>query len=181
MSDVDKPHVFLSYAHDDLLTVRKLYASLKQRKVRVWFDKVDIGPGKWLPQISKAIAKSRYFIFCMSAAALRKIGDSPGFVETELQNAFDIAMAQPEANFTIIPLRLEKELSHGDHRLSIFQQYDLFADWDEEIDRLAVHLGGQPLASRITVKAQSEEEQLLQSVLASNSAMNRPSIGPTAR
>ena len=46
MSDVDKPQVFLSYAHDDLVTVRKLHASLKERKVKVWFDKVDLGPGR---------------------------------------------------------------------------------------------------------------------------------------
>jgi len=166
MSGADKPQVFLSYAHDDLVTVRKLFAALEERKVNVWFDKVHLGPGKWLPQISKAIAKSRYFVFCMSAAALRKIGDSAGFVDTELQKAYDIAMAQDEARFTIIPLRLEEELSHGDHRLSIFQQYDLFDDWDGEVDRLAAHLGGEPLASRVTEEAQSEEEQLLQSVLA---------------
>jgi len=46
---------FLSYAHDDLELVREVYEGLKKRKVDVWFDKVDLVPGKWKPQIEKQI------------------------------------------------------------------------------------------------------------------------------
>ena len=46
MNGADKSQVFISNAQDDLVTVRKLYASLNARKVNVWFDKANIGPGK---------------------------------------------------------------------------------------------------------------------------------------
>ena len=47
--------IFLSYARPDLEVVRKVYESLKQRDIKVWFDQVDLGPGKWKPQILRAI------------------------------------------------------------------------------------------------------------------------------
>ncbi len=76
---------FLSYAHDDLDRVRKVYEGLKKRKVDVWFDKVDLVTGRWKPQIEKKIPKCRYFIFCVSEASLKKTEEGTGFIEEELQ------------------------------------------------------------------------------------------------
>ena len=161
MSKPSQPQSFLSYAHDDLKTVRELYADLKARGVRLWFDKEHLAPGRWKTQIQKAIPKSRYFIFCISKATLQKTEDGSGFVDEELQQAYEIAMAQDEQHFTIIPVRLEETDTRGDNRLSIFQQYDLFIDWKNEVDRLAVYLGGVSLASLIEKEEQSEEEKLI--------------------
>ena len=157
-----RPQVFLSYAHNDLKIVRTLYTDLKGRGVNVWFDKENLSPGKWKSQIQKAIPKSRYFLFCVSKSALEKAESSSGFVDDELQQAYEIAMAQDERHFTIIPVRLEKDIGYGDHRLSIFQQYDLSADWESEIDRLAVLLGGRAkkLKTRIDIEF-SEDKRLV--------------------
>jgi tetratricopeptide (TPR) repeat protein len=137
--------VFLSYAHEDLAQVRKLYAGLNERGVNVWLDKEKLKVGRWKQQIEKAIAQSRYFIICLSNAALRKTGDEPGFQDEELNRAYNIAQEQPANSFAIIPVRLE-ECGRGDHRTTGFQQFDLFVDWDGTLDVLAVQLGGKSLS-----------------------------------
>ena len=65
-----KQRVFLSYAHEDLDTVKKLYDDLKKREVDVWFDKVELKKGSWKKQIRKAIVQSTDFIICLSAFGL---------------------------------------------------------------------------------------------------------------
>ncbi|HBT96252.1 MAG TPA: hypothetical protein DEB25_00665 [Desulfobulbaceae bacterium] len=151
--------VFLSYASGNLEIARQVYAGLKQRGLRVWFDKEDLRPGPYKPQIKKAIVSSRYFVICISEAALKKTGDtSPGFQDEELNWAYDIAQAQPINSFAIIPARLE-DCGRGDHRLSIQQQYDLFPDFETGLDKLALHLGGKSLADSSATDTRSEEEK----------------------
>jgi tetratricopeptide (TPR) repeat protein len=135
--------VFISYAHEDLASVQRLYEDLTKYSVNVWFDKVSMSPGLWKPQIDRAISRSRFFIICLSESALRKTGDEPGFQDLELQQAYEIARVQDPNNFTIIPIRFE-DCGRGDHRLSVFQQYDLFNDWQEVVNRLVKWLGGNP-------------------------------------
>jgi len=92
MPDLKREFTFISYAHEDLNKVRKLYEDLKKRKVKAWFDKEDMAPGRWEKRIKKAISRSRYFIFCLSEASLKKTGDEkPGFVDEELQTAWEFA------------------------------------------------------------------------------------------
>jgi hypothetical protein len=64
--------VFLSYAHENLDMVRRIYAGLKERKLEVWFDKEDLGPWLWKRKTKKTSPKSRYVIICMSEAVLKK-------------------------------------------------------------------------------------------------------------
>jgi tetratricopeptide (TPR) repeat protein len=155
---------FLSYAHDDLDLVRKVYEGLKKRKVSVWFDNVDLVPGKWKPQIEKQITKSRYFIFCVSVASIRKTEEGTGFVDEELHTAWKIAEVQDEKKFTIVPVRLE-ECGHGDHRLSTFQQFDLFEDFEKGLDKLAVDIGGSSLSDTKARDERTEDEKLIDSML----------------
>ena len=54
MAKPTRDRVFLSYANEDLDTVRRIYSGLKQRKLNVWFDKENLGPGRWKPAITKA-------------------------------------------------------------------------------------------------------------------------------
>ncbi len=150
--------IFLSYARPNLELVRKLYESLKERDIKVWFDQIDLGPGKWKPQILRAIRRSRYFLICLSQAALAKTGDKPGFQDTELNEAYNIAIDQDEEHFTIIPVRLE-DCDRGDNRLSQFQQFDLSVNWDDTLDRLAVWLGGRSLGSIIVDERTEKEKQ----------------------
>ena len=131
MEEKKRNLVFLSYARDDLDRIWKVYEGLKKRKVAVWFDKADLGPGKWYPQIMRQISLSKYFIFCVSDASIKKTsGDKPGFADKELQRAYEIAMNQTDDVFTIVPVRLE-DCERGDLRISTYQQYDLFMDFEK--------------------------------------------------
>jgi len=65
--------------------------------------------------------------------------------------------------FTIVPVRLE-DCGHGDHRLSIFQQYDLFKDFEKELDRLAVHIGSPSLSDAKAKDERTEDEKLIDSL-----------------
>ena len=127
MSEAKKDQVFISYAHEDLEVVKNIVIGLKKRKLGVWFDKEHLAPGRWKTQIIKEIARSRYFVILISEAALRKTGEQPGFQDNELNTAYEIAQAQPDQEFTIVPVRLE-DCKRGDFRICSFQQYDLFPD-----------------------------------------------------
>lgn len=72
MSELKKELAFLCYASDDLELVWKIYYGLKKREVALWFDKKDMKEGKWMPQIKTTIARSKYFIQCLSKAAIKK-------------------------------------------------------------------------------------------------------------
>ena len=162
MTISEKPQVFISYAHEDLKTVEKLYDDLHRREVNLWFDKVNLKMGeRWKLAIGKAIPKSRYFLFCISKAALRKTRDGSGFIDDELQKAYEIAIAQDERNFTIVPVRLE-DVESSDNRVSVYQRHDLINNWEEAIDELAVYLGGVAIGAQINRDAMSEREQYIE-------------------
>lgn len=156
MSNNNKVRVFLSYAHENIDIVRKIDTELTNRNLDVWFDKKCLKPGNWKKQIEKAILKCRFFIICISYAALKKTGDEPGFQGEELQQAYEIARGQDEDFFSIVPVRIE-ECGRGDHRLSPWHQYDLFGDFETELDRLAIDLGGKPLCANTTISRPEDE------------------------
>ena len=164
MAKPNRDRVFLSYAHEDLGTVRRIYAGLKERQLNVWLDKEDLSPGRWKPAITKAIAQSRFFVICISQAALKKTGeDEPGFQDEELNTAYNIAQEQPNKEFAIVPVRLE-DCDRGDHRLTAFQQYDLFPDFEIGLDKLAVALGGISLADAAAHDERTEEEKIIEAI-----------------
>jgi len=126
-----REQIYIAYAREDISTARRIHHFLRERGFRVWFDDVDLRPGRWKPQLLKAINSSRVFLFCASAAALKKADDAPGFVDEELNEAHNIAMSVAEKDFTILPVRLE-DCGRGDGRLARFQQYDLFPQMEFE-------------------------------------------------
>jgi len=161
MSVIEREFVFLSYANEDVTQVHRVYEGLKERKVNVWFDKEDMKIGRWKSQVLKAISRSKYFVICLSNAALKKTGgEKPGFQDEELQFAYEIAINQPDDKFSIVPIRLE-ECSRGDHRISIFQQYDLFENWEKGLDKLAVNLGGDSFADSTAKDERTEDEIII--------------------
>ena len=161
MSKSKSDRVFLSYAHEDLDKVKEVYEGMKKRGLNVWFDKVHMKPGTWKTQIEKAITRSRFFVICLSNAALMKTGDEePGFQDKELNRAYNIAQDQSDQDFTIVPLRLE-DCGRGDIRLSSFQQYDLFNDFETGLNMLAVHLGGHSLSDAKATDERTEDEKIV--------------------
>lgn len=161
-----RDQVFLSYAHEDLETVRKVYQGLLDRGLKVWFDETNLGAGTWKDKIIKAIARSRYFVICLSNAALRKTGDeTPGFQDKELNTAYEIALTQSEKEFIIVPVRLE-DCDRGDHRTSVFNQYNLFNNFEAALDRLAIDIGGFSLSDATAKDARTEDEKLVDALTA---------------
>ena len=165
MTKSSTDRVFLSYAKENINIVKDVYEGLKKRGLNVWFDKEDLKIGYWKTQIEKAISRSRYFIICISEAALRKIGDeTPGFQDEELNTAYKIAEKQSDKNFSIVPVRLE-DCSRGDSRLSCFQQYDLFKDFEKHLDKLAIQLGGFALSDSTAKDERNEEEKTFENIM----------------
>ena len=141
MSNSSSPQVFISYARDDIEIVRNLYFDLKVLGVNLWFDEVELKPGmRWKTEIERSIPQSKYFIFCLSKASLRKTGTERTFVDEELQMAYQIAMKQDEKAFKIVPVRIE-DCGLGDNRLSVYQQVVLHENWKKGIISLAEELG----------------------------------------
>lgn len=155
--------IFLSYASEDVEYATRLRDELIRRGVTVWFDKSDLTIGKWKSQLRKAILKSRFFIICLSNAAIKKLGDSPGFQDEELELAYSIAQDQDPRSFTIIPVRFE-ECGRGDHRTAVFQHFDLFLDWDSTVDRLSTQLGGKPRGEQTKDDQATRDEALRDSL-----------------
>jgi tetratricopeptide (TPR) repeat protein len=165
MPNEKKPQVFLSYASENLDMVRKVYEGLVKRNLNVWFDKVNLKLGlPWKPQIEKAIANSRYFVICISEAAIRKLStDKPGFQDNELHFAYNIASTHGPQDFGIIPVRLE-DCGRGDFRLSGWQQLDLFENYEEGLDKLSVNMGGISLSDPTAKDERSEKDKLISSI-----------------
>jgi tetratricopeptide (TPR) repeat protein len=137
-----------------------MYDGLKKRGLNLWFDQVNIEPGPWKPQIMKAIARSRYYLIALSDTALLKTGYDSGFLDEELNSAYQIAKEQPVKEFTIVPVLLEN-CDRGDHRLSSFQQYALYKGWEDHLDVLAVAIGGHKLLDRNARDDRTENEKLI--------------------
>ncbi len=162
--------IFISYASEDLAKVKKVYQGLIKRKCDVWFDQESLLPGNWKPQILKAISRSRYFLIFLSKAALKKTGDiEPGFQDEELNYAYQIAMNQSDQNFTIIPIRLE-DCDRGDFRTSVYQQYNLFEDYEKTLDMLSIHLGGVPNSNIKTEDERTEDDKIVDSLISKSIA-----------
>jgi tetratricopeptide (TPR) repeat protein len=161
-----KPLVFISYAKEDIVRVRSIQRALQARGVRTWFDELDLRAGPWRAQISKAIARSRFFLIFLSQAALQKTGDRPGFQDQELNEAYQIAMNQSPQSFTIVPVRIE-DCGRGDNRLMTFSQYDLFQgpQREDRLDSLALELSGIALRDKETRTQTSEDERFLRRLL----------------
>jgi hypothetical protein len=101
----EKPKVFISYAHEDLKEVQRLYEMLKKADCSPWIDKKNLLPGqKWKYIIKKAIKSSDFFLACFSKKSVSKIG----FFQTELKEAYEILMQYPYENIYLIPVRLEE-------------------------------------------------------------------------
>jgi hypothetical protein len=64
-------NVFLAYNSADLNMARKLYRTLKKRKLRPWFDQAELLPGdRWMRHIGAAISSVRCAAILFGTAGL---------------------------------------------------------------------------------------------------------------
>lgn len=136
MSNVNAK-VFMGYAHDDLNRVRKLYQALRARNVNLWMDVEELTPVNWKAQIKEAVEESRFFLICVSETALQFSGNAPK--DAKLRRAYTMAMAQNPAACTIVAAWLDR---CEQDPFSSFERFDVF---EENLDSLAVRLGGTTL------------------------------------
>ena len=96
--------VFISYASENKLTVRKLYLRLIACGYDVWYDEQSLLPGReWEREIRRAIIASDAFITVISCNSV----DKGGFIQEELRLALDTAEGRPADTIFIVPLRID--------------------------------------------------------------------------
>src|SRR5215467_4799366 len=78
--------LFLSYAHQDVTAVKKLYSKLVESGFRPWMDVKDLTAGEnWHVAIERAIRECDFFVLCMSPNSIGR----RGFLQREIKAALD--------------------------------------------------------------------------------------------
>ncbi len=129
---IQKPKVFISYAHEDQRAAERLYRDLKKMGLEPWLDKLKLLPGQnWEIEIKNAIKDSRYFIPLFSVTSVSKIG----FVQNEFKTALDYFKQFPPGTIFAIPVRLN-DCKIPYEELKSIHRVDLFPNWKEGIDNI---------------------------------------------
>lgn len=114
--------IFLSYAREDLQSVKAIYKLLTKNGLSVWIDEEDLLPGQdWRFEISRLIPNCSIFLACLSNKSVSK----EGYVQKELRIAYEVLDMLPEGRVFIIPLRLDDcplpSRLQSIHRLDFFE------------------------------------------------------------
>jgi hypothetical protein len=113
--------VFLCHASADKSKVRGLYRYLRRRRIRPWFDEIDLVGGQdWQTEIPKAIITSDAVIICLTKNSV----DKEGYIQKEIKFALDKALEMPEGQIFLIPVRFED--CDVPFSLTRYQWVDLF-------------------------------------------------------
>lgn len=122
MNEPAKPlRIFLSYAHADVLAVRKLHRYLREKGFDVWFDEERLFGGQdWRLEIEDGLNNSDVVIACLSQTAVSK----EGFFQREFKFALDRALNMPDGRIFLIPVRLDN--CKMPTRLNRYHWVDLF-------------------------------------------------------
>lgn len=129
--------VFLSYAREDLPTVRNIYSRLKIAGYDPWLDTEDILPGQdWMGEIRKEIDDADVVLFFLSKNSINK----KGYVQKELKIVLDRVQELPEGQAFLVPVRIDPV--EPPTPLHQFQWLDWWADNADEkliitLDRIA--------------------------------------------
>lgn len=134
-----RPKVFLSYASEDVAFARRLFDSLREASIDVWFDKKSLLPGqKWKSAIKEAIRDSRFFIALLSNNSVNK----KGYVQKELKEAIDQLDEYPATKVFLIPARID-DCKPLEERLGDLHWVDMFPDYDDGLSRILTTIKSQ--------------------------------------
>jgi flagellar biosynthesis GTPase FlhF len=97
--------VFLCHTHVDRDAVSELYQRLKGESwIDPWLDVARILPGQhWTSVIRKSLADADSIIILISNNSINR----EGFVQREMNYAWDLSLEKPRSVIYLIPLRLE--------------------------------------------------------------------------
>jgi len=129
--------VFISYAHEDLETARRLYRDLNSLGADPWLDKEDLLAGQdWEREIVRSIRESSHVLALISQHSVNK----RGFVQKELRQALEVLKEIPPDEIFIIPCRLDDSKPRHE-RLSKLHWVDLFSSYEDGLSQIARSLG----------------------------------------
>ena len=161
MNKFNRGSVFLAYTEKDLSYAWNIYDGLTRRGLNVWFDKVDFKRGSWKVGAREAINLSRCLIVCLSDTALKEISDSTSDSQDKsIRTAYEIAQNMDRDDLALIPVMIE-DCDYGNFYLSSLVRYDLFDDFEGELNKLSVDLGGRSLADPNEIDRKDKEEKKL--------------------
>ena len=132
--------IFVSYAHEDLETAKRLYFDLKKLRADPWLNKEDLLPGQdWESTIGRVIKGCSHVLAIVSRHSVNK----RGFIQKELRQALDVLQEFPPVQIFIIPCRLDDTRPSHD-RLAKLHWVDLFPSYEDGLARIAKSLGLEP-------------------------------------
>lgn len=127
-----RAQVFLAYAEEDRLYVKRLYSELQAAGFEPWMDTENLLPGQnWPRAIQRAIEISDYFVGCFSSRSAVK----RGHFQSELTYALDVATRVPVEQAYFLPIRLD-ECEIPEHIVKRVHYVDLYPDWKFGVDVL---------------------------------------------
>jgi hypothetical protein len=121
-----RARVFLAYAKEDRVEVRRLYDQLQKAGFEPWMDQEKLVPGQnWPRAIERAIELADFIVLCFSGKSAGK----RGFFQSELRYALDVAACVPLDDIFLVPIRLSPcEVPLQIARKT--QYIDLFPEWE---------------------------------------------------
>jgi hypothetical protein len=136
--------VFVSYVREDLATVDRLVAALRDAGHDVWIDRGSLLPGmRWQQEIRKAIESGDYFLACFSPHYWKP----QSYMNEELALAVARLRLMPRTRSWFIPIVLEPcelpdvPIGPGETIADSIQYADFTADWDAAVRQLVAALG----------------------------------------
>lgn len=132
-------HVFISYCHENMSIVDRLYGELTACGIKVWLDKNELVPGTaWKQAIQQAIHQGDFFIACFSKEFVAR---AQTYMGEELTLAIEKLRERPFDRIWLIPVRLDDcEIPDiaigGGETLRDLQYVDLYESWDAGIQGL---------------------------------------------
>lgn len=134
--------IFVSYSRDDSTHAQALVAKLRRAGFNPWIDTENIiGGENWQQAIERAIAKSAFFVTCLSSNSVSK----RGVIRKELRAALEVQRGLLESDIFVIPLRLEP--CDLPEELAAYQSIDYYTvdGWERLLS--AIHEGLRRRAS----------------------------------
>ncbi len=138
-----RTRVFLAYAEEDRVAVKRLYLALQKAGFEPWMDQEKLLPGQnWARAIERAIDLSEFFVSCFS----RQSATKRGHFQCELSYALSVASSVPTESIFLLPVRLDECQIPRDIAKKV-HHVDLFPDWDRGVGELLKAMWHQTLES----------------------------------
>ncbi|WP_373330945.1 Eco57I restriction-modification methylase domain-containing protein [Salmonirosea aquatica] len=131
--------IFMSYAHEDAVSVERLYQDLTAKGFRVWKDDYELLPGEnWEHKIEVALKEHEFVIVCLSASSVGK----RGFFQVELKKAARRQAERSVSDVYIIPVKFnDYDPTKLPAEINAIQYVDFSEDWESGIKAIEKTIG----------------------------------------